>query len=104
MPSPDKLPEAIVFFKNASAPGKSNGGFVRVPSRDAFTLDLVIGGAAVVNVYASNISDDINGSHWGPAVKQVTSTKKLVIENEPWLYWMVEIASVTGTVTAIAGA
>lgn len=100
----DPVPDAIVFHRGVTAAAKSNGGGTRVPSRMPFTLDVLITGTASVKLYASNISDDVAGAHWGGAIGTFTASEKIVLENEPWIYWMVDVESVSGSVTVVAGA
>lgn len=90
------------FFKNANAPGKV---VYQLPARLPITLDVVINGTAEVKIYRSNLTDDpANVAGWGPALATYTSSSKMVIESEPWNYWMVEVVSVTGTVSVATGA
>lgn len=90
------------FFKNRTTPGKV---VYQLLARLPITLDVVINGTAEVKIYRSNLTDDpSNVADWGPALATYTSSAKMVIENEPWNYWMVEVASVTGDVSVATGA
>jgi len=86
---------------NASAPAKSP--VLEFQSVIPISIDVIITGSPVVNLYVSNIESNPNGTRWGSPIKSFSSSTKLIIENEPWKYWMVEYASGTGTANVVFG-
>lgn len=100
----EQYPERFVFLDGATTTTKSKAQ--RLPSRLGITLDVLITGTATVKLYASNIEDDGQaGTKWGAAIRTITASEKIVIENEPWLYWMAEVQSISsGNVTVVGGA
>lgn len=95
-------PQAFVFLNGTTSATKSD--VMNLPSRKPITLDVLISGVATVNLYASNIETDSNGTKWGAPIRTFTSSSKVVIVDEPWCNWMIEHASGNGTVNAVAGA
>jgi hypothetical protein len=100
----EQYPERFVFINAAAATTKSKSQ--RLPSRLPITIDVLITGTATVKLYASNIEDDgPAGTKWGAAVRTISASEKIVIEGEPWLYWMAEVSSYgSGAVTVVGGA
>jgi hypothetical protein len=97
----EQYSEPTVFFAAANAVGKV---VKRLPSRMPVTLDVNITGTATVKVYGGNLTDDPASTLWGSAVRTITASEKVVFENEPWVYWMVEVSAYTsGTVSVAAG-
>ncbi len=100
----EQYSEQFVFFDGQSTTGKSKA--VRLPSRLPISLDVLISGTATVKRYASNVeSDGPAGTRWGAAIRTITASEKIVIVDEPWLFWMAEVSAISsGTVSVVAGA
>lgn len=90
------------FFNQAAAAGKV---VYQLPARLPISLDVVITGTATVNIYRSNLTDDpTQAAMWGERLSQYTASAKMIIEDEPWRYWMVEIApGIAGTASVAMG-
>jgi hypothetical protein len=97
----EQFPDAFVFLNGTTAATKSEVRKLR--SRLPITLDVVIVGTATVRLYASNIETDANGTKWGVPLREFTVSSKIIIEGEPWVNWMIEHASGSGTVYAATG-
>jgi hypothetical protein len=99
----EQYSEPTVFVSGVTAPVKSAGK--RLASRLNIALDVLITGTATVNLYASNIEDNgPTGTKWGAPLRTFSASEKVIIEGEPWLFWMVEVAAVSGTVTVVGAA
>ena len=98
----EDTPQAFVFLNGTTGATKSD--VIQLPSRKPVSFDININGTATVNLYASNIETDANGTKWGTPIRTFTASEKIIIENEPWCNWMIEHASGAGTVFASAGA
>ena len=94
-------PDRIVMLDKQTSVAKSK--VFKLPSRKPITFEVHITGTATVRLYASNIEDTSNGTRWGAALREVTSSTKVVIENEPWVNWMVAYESGTGTANVAVG-
>ena len=98
----EQYPEQFVFLTGQSTIGKSKA--IRLPSRLPVTIDVNISGSATVKLYASNITDDPASAAWGTAVRTFSASEKIVIQDEPWLWFYVEVSAITsGAVTVVAG-
>lgn len=97
----EQYSEQTIFLNGTTAATKSE--VKRLPSRLPIAFDVVISGTATVNIYASNIETDAAGTKWGAPVKSFTASGKVIMEKEPWVNWMVEHASGTGTVFVASG-
>jgi len=84
----------FVFINGASAPVKSS--VFKLPSGSPIAFDIFITGTATVKIYASNIESSASGTKWGSPLKTITASSKLIIENEPWINWMVDFESGSG--------
>ena len=98
----EQYPEQFVFLTGQSTTGKSKA--LRLPTRLPITLDVAITGTATVKLYASNITDDPASASWGAAVRTFSASEKVVIQDEPWLWFYVEVSAISaGTVAVVAG-
>ncbi len=95
------FPKAFVFFNRATTIGKA---YQTLPTRDPVTIDILIEATATVKLYASNIPPDGVTDRWGPVRATFTASDKIIVKDEPFLYWMAEITATTGAVSVIAGA
>lgn len=94
-------PDNLIALDNASFAVKSK--VFKLPSRKPITLDVLISGTVTVRLYASNMENQSAGSRWGAPLREFTSSTKVIIENEPWVNWMVEYASGTGIASVAVG-
>lgn len=97
----ENTPGRIAFFQGATLAQKSS--VVGLPSRSVISLDVLITGTASVSLYASNVESSATGTGWGAPMRTFTSSQKVLIEDEPWVYWMAEITAVNGSVSMVAG-
>lgn len=97
----EQFPDRFVFLNGTTAASKSEVRKLR--SRLPISVDVVIVGTATVNLYASNIEDQPNGTKWGAPIRTFTASEKVIIEGEPWVNWMFEHASGSGAVYAATG-
>lgn len=91
----------FTMLNNASTATKSQ--VIEFQSGVPISIDVVITGTPVVNLYVSNFESNPNGTQWGQPIKSFSTSTKLIIQNEPWKFWMVEYASGTGTATVVFG-
>jgi hypothetical protein len=97
----EQFPDRFVFLDGTTAATKSDVRKLR--SRLPITVDVVITGTATVRLYASNVETEKNGTKWGDALREFTASTKVIIEGEPWVNWMFEHVSGSGTVHAAVG-
>lgn len=91
----------FVFIDEAASPVKSS--VIKLPSGRPIAFDVIITGTATVKIYASNIESVASGTKWGSPLKTITTSSKIIIENEPWINWMVDFESGSGaTVDVVA--
>lgn len=89
------------FINGASAPVKSQ--VIKLPTGSPIAFDIFITGTATVKIYVSNIETSAAGAKWGAPMRTITTSSKLIIENEPWINWMVDFESGSGaTVDVVA--
>ena len=99
----EQFSEQTIFLDAVTATGKS--GVKRLPSRLPISVDLLITGAATVKLYVSNIESDKNGTRWGSSIRTFTQSEKIIIQDEPWMFWMFDVESISsGTVSVATGA
>ncbi len=94
-------PDRVVMLRQASSASKSK--VFKLPSRKPITLDVHITGTVTVRLYASNVETQADGTRWGSPLREFTASTKVIIENEPWVNWMVEYTSGTGIANVVAG-
>lgn len=94
-------PDRVVLLDTAQSAQKSK--VFNLPSRKPIALDVSITGTATVRLYASNVETQPGGTRWGAPLREFTVSTKVIIENEPWASWMVEVVSVTGSVSVATG-
>jgi len=97
----EQFPDRFVFLDGTTAATKSDPRKLR--SRLPITVDVVIVGTATVRLYASNVETEKNGTKWGNPLREFTASQKIIIEGEPWVNWMFEHVSGSGTVYAAVG-
>lgn len=97
----EQFPDSYVMLAGTTSPTKSEVRKLR--SRLPITVDVFISGTATVRLYASNIEESASGTKWGAHLREFTASGKVVIENEPWVNWMVEHVSGSGTVNVALG-
>lgn len=95
-------PDRIVMLDEIGFATKSK--VFKLPSRQPLTFEVLISGTATVRLYASNLEDRYDGPRWGAPLREFTASSKVIIENEPWVNWMVELTNVNGTVSVGTGA
>lgn len=96
-----RFPSRVALLSDVASVSKSK--VYTLASRDPMTIDVHISGTATVRLYASNIETSATGSKWGTHLREFTASEKIIIENEPWVYWMAEYVSGTGTVNISLG-
>lgn len=94
------FPDRFVFFDRTLAAGNN---YAKLPTRYPVTFDIVITAAATVNIYASNCEADGTTDRWGAARATFTSSDKFIVEDEPFIFWRVEVLAPTGAVSVVAG-
>jgi len=97
----EQFPDCYVMLNGTTSATKSDVRKLR--SRLPITVDVLITGTATVRLYASNIEESAAGTKWGAHLREFTTSGKVVIENEPWVNWMVEHVSGSGTVNVAMG-
>lgn len=95
------FPNRIAMLSDTTSATKSK--VFTLGSRNPLAVDVNISGTATVRLYASNIETDKAGSRWGTHLREFTASDKIIIEGEPWVYWMAEHVSGTGTVNLSIG-
>lgn len=96
------FPTRVALLSDTTSATKSK--VFTLPSLKPIALDVVISGTATVRLYASNVESSPTGTRWGTHLREFTISEKIIIENEPWIYWMVEHVSGAGTVNVSMGA
>ena len=95
------FPVGVQMLVNSANGAKSD--VVQLPSRSTISLDVVITGTATLDLYASNIETDKDGSRWGAPVRSFTASEKVLIDGEPWVNWMIHHASGAGSSNVAVG-
>jgi len=94
-------PDRVIILDKMPYPITSK--VFKLPSRQPLTFDVFITGTVTIRLYASNIEDQADGPRWGAPLREFTASTKVIIENEPWVNWMVEYASGTGIASVAVG-
>jgi hypothetical protein len=97
----EQFPDRYVMLDGTTAATKSDVRKLR--SRRPMAVEVVIVGTATVRLFASNIETEKNGTKWGAHLREFTASQKVIIEGEPWVNWMFEHVSGSGTVYAAVG-
>lgn len=97
----EQFPDRYLMLNGTTSATKSEVRQLR--SRLPITVDVFINGTATVRLYVSNIEDQATGTKWGAPLREFTASSKVVIEGEPWVNWMLEHVSGSGTVHAALG-